>query len=217
MKIHLLIIILILTTGFVSCQPEQKKANEDELFLLSQKENKKYSLTAAFYGIRHNAAGKDELSYTIIQKVVLKKTGGNVEGITYNATGQIPAGDFYFTEVWSPDEEYLVLPIGKFEGFAIFKAKDALNDIKANKYFDTIKTKSVNSGWFWHDFEKWEDNSTISFRAGLYGDMFAFKYNFEKKALACYQEKCEEFDIGFNNKGKIKPIKKGIVEPLQVH
>ncbi len=102
------------------------------------------------------------------------------------------------------------------EGFGIFKVKDGLDAVKENKYFDTIKVKLNTSGWFYHTFEKWEDNSTFSFRAGLDGDMFAYKYNVEKKELYCYQESCEQQDIGFSIKSKIKAIKKGDIEPMQI-
>jgi len=102
-----------------------------------------------------------------------------------------------------------------FEGFGVFKAKDALENIKSNKFFDTIKVGNSEGGFFAHDFEKWEDNSTFSFRAGLYRGMFTFKYNLAKFELYCYRKGCEELEIGINNKTKIKPIKKGDIETLK--
>jgi hypothetical protein len=213
-----LVIIVSAFSGFCQSTPVDTKRTDDEIILIDKKENKKYGLEAQFYGVNIKYGENSESSAKIIRSIVFKdlKNGSETKYESSSTTAQ--AANFYFTDVWSPDDEYLILPLGKFEGFAILESKDALNNIKLNKYFDTIRISSANSKrFYWHDFEKWEDNSTLNFRAGLEGDMFAFKYNFEKKALACYQEKCEEFDIGFNNKGKIKPIKKGIVEPLQVH
>jgi hypothetical protein len=39
--------------------------------------------------------------------------------------------DIYFTDVWSPDEEHLVLPRGRSEGFCILKAAEqAMLDLR---------------------------------------------------------------------------------------
>lgn len=212
-----LLISVFACLGFCQSTTPDNVSKNDETILIDKKANKKYGIEAQFYGIDLKDAENNKNSAKVIRQVVLKdvKTGSEAKYSVKSDTEQ--AADLYFTNVWSPDEEHLILPIGKFEGFAIFKAKDALNDIKTNKFFDTIRAKSVNSGDFWHDFEKWEDNSTISFRAGLSGDMFAFKYNIEKSELYCYRAKCEEFDTGFNLKGQVKPIKKGDIEPTKVH
>lgn len=210
MKIFFLLSVFWFASGLDFCQSAKIEKRDDENIVVARKENRKYSLTAIFYGENDKTVGK------IINRVVFRdnKTGAEVR---YEPTGQIPAGNFYFTEVWSPDEEYLILPIGTFQGFGVFEAKDALKSIKENNYFDTIKVKSVNSGFFGHDFEKWEDNSTFSFKAGLDGDMFEFKYNAAKSELYCYKEKCEDFDIGINKKGEIKAAKKGNIEPTKIH
>lgn len=216
MKVCCLAVILLFTSGLGVCHSAKVDGNDEKIIIVTKTENRKYNLTAIFYGVDFHFEDEKNTNTKIIKYVVFRhNTTG--EEVKYKPTGQISAGDFYFTDIWSPDEEYIVLPIGTFQGFAIFEAKDALNNIKANKYFDTIKTKSTNSGFYYHQFEKWEDSSTFSFRAGLDGKMFAFKYNAAKKELYCYQEKCEEFEIGFNNKGKIKAAKKGDITPTEIH
>jgi hypothetical protein len=213
------LILFLLVAISVFCQSANTGNVEkaDEPVVLEKKLNNKYGIEALFYGVNLRYGEKKELSAKVIQSIVFKDTNTGTE-LKYAVTDNTQqAADFYFTDIWSPDEEFLVLPIGKLEGFAIFKAKDSLDDIKANKYFDTIKTKSVNSGWFWHDFEKWEDNSTFSFRAGLEGDMFAFKYDATKKELYCYRTKCEEAETGKNLSGDIKPLKRGDVEATKIH
>lgn len=215
MKIFCILFIFVFVSEAGFCQSRKTNKQDDESIIIEQKDNKKYNLTAIFRGENFRYGDNDEFSTKIIRHVIFRsnETGAEVE---YKPTGGLPAGDFYFTGIWSPDEEYLVLPIGMFEGFGIFKTKDGLENIKSNKYFDTIKVKLNTSGWFYHSFEKWEDDSTFSFRAGLDGDMFAYKYNLEKEELYCYQESCEQQDIGFNNKSKIKAIKKGNIEPTQI-
>lgn len=216
MKIYLLFFIFVFSSGLGFCQSVKTEKRADEVIIVTQKDNKKYNLSATFYGEELRYGENEEVVSKIITYVVFRDNKTNVE-VKYSPKGTTSAADFYFTEIWSPDEEYLILPIGKFEGFGIFEAKDALKNVKSNKYFDTIKVKHEHSGWYWHDFEKWEDDSTFSFRAGLSGDMFAFKYNVAKSELYCYEEDCQNSDIGENNKGNIKATKRGDIAPTKLH
>lgn len=226
MKVLCVLFVFVLASESGFCQSAKTEKQNEEVIIVEQRNNRKYNLTATLYGINFRSGENDEKATKIITHIVFRdnKSGAEVKyrpvvGDNSGMSGMdsIVTPDFYFAEIWSPDEEYLVLPIGVFEGFGVFEAKDALKNIKENKYFDTIKVKSVSSGFFGHDFEKWENDSTFSFRAGLDGDMFAFKYNLAKSELYCYQENCEKFDIGINNKGKIKAAKKGDIEPTKIH
>jgi hypothetical protein len=203
-------------SGAGFCQSAKVEKPNDENILFAQKENEKYNITANFYGMLFRPDENKDEHYKIIKRVVFQDNKSKVE-IEYKPTGTIPAGNFYFTNVWSPDGNYLVMPIGRFEGIAIFEAKTDLVDLKNNIYFDTIKIKSQTGDYYAHDFETWIDDSTFSFRAGLSGNSWTFRYNISKRELQCFSVKCEELDIGENNKGEIKTIKKGDVKPLKVH
>lgn len=226
MKIYFSICIFAVISGFGFCQSAKTEKKSDEIIVITQSVNQKYNLTATFYGIDFRYSVEDESGIKIITYIVFKDNESGAE-VKYkpsavdesDETGisSIVTPDFYFTDVWSPDEEYLVLPIGIFEGYGIFKAKNSVENIKENNYFDTIKTKSVNSGYYAHKFEKWESNSTFNFRAGLDGDMFAFKYNAAKGELYCFETKCEEFEVGYNKKGQIKVVKKGDIPATIEH
>jgi hypothetical protein len=139
----------------------------------------------------------------VIQSVVFKDYGtGKAEPYLVNDdTSQ--AADFYFTNIWSADEEYAALPVGKTKGFAIFAAKTLMQDIKTQKYVDIIRVKGAGSGWYWHDFGAWEAGNIIRFRAGLQGDMFAYRYDIGTQILTCYREKCAELDAAENIKGRV--------------
>ena len=216
MKVFSLIIIFLFASNFSFCQTSKTKHEDDKIIVIGEKENQKYDLTAIFYGVDFHFEDEKNTVVKIIKHVVFRNNKTKTE-VKYETSGTIPAGEFYFTEIWSPDEEYLILPIGMFEGFGIFKAKDALENIKSNKFFDTIEIGNSRGGSYWHDFGKWENNSTFSFRAGLYGDMFAFKYNLAKSELYCYRTNCGENEIGINAKGKIKATKKGDIAPTKIH
>ena len=71
---------------------------------------------------------------------------------------------------------------------------------------DSIKVRGVNSAAYWHEFGKWEDKSTVSFRAGLEGDMFYFRYDVTAHQLTCYEEKCDELQMAEVANGTIKPV-----------
>lgn len=224
MKLLLLLTVFSLASMSGFCQTDKVNKKDDENIIITQKINQKYDLTATFHGINFRTGENDRVPTKIITFVTFRdnKNGKEVRyksPLTNNSDddglGSVVTPNFYFTEVWSPDEEFIVLPVGKFEGFAVFEAKNALENIKVNRYFDTIKVKSENSGWFRHDFEKWEDDSTISFRAGLSGDLWTFKYNIGKKELYCYSIKCEENNFGENKNGKVKAIKKGDIEVIK--
>jgi hypothetical protein len=226
MKICCLLFIFAFASGLGFCQSAKTEKREDEIIVIAEKENRKYNLTATFYGIRFRPDENREEEYKIITYVVFRdnKSGAEViykpmgiDNSKATGVGSVITSDFYFTEVWSPDGEHIVLPLGKFEGFVIFEAKNALENIKFDKHFDALKVKSETSGFFYHNFEKWEDDSTFSFRAGLHGDMFAFRYEVRKKQLYCYRENCEASDIGMNTKGTIKAIKKGDIKPTKIH
>ena len=217
MKVCCLIFILISTLGSWFCQSD--KINDDEKIIVVKKiENHKYNLSAIFYGVNFNFEDEKKSSTKIIKYIVFRddQNGAEVRYSPIDSTTE-QASDFYFTNVWSPDDELLILPRGKFEGFALIEAKDALNSIKENKYLDIIKVSQSEGGFYWHDFVKWEDNSIFGFRAGLDGDMFAFKYDGAKGELYCYSTKCEEFEVGYNKKGKIKAVKKGDIETITSH
>lgn len=215
MRFVCLMFFFLLVSGLGFCQ-SPKPESEDEKIVVAVKENKKYGVTATFYGKDYRNGENDKAATKVIKEIVFRenKTGAEIK---YSPTGTESAADFYFTEIWSPDEEYVVLPIGKFEGFGIFEAKETLNNIKSNKYYDALKVKTKNSGFFWHDFDKWENDSTFGFRAGLNGELFAFKYDIAKNELYCYEAGCEENDIGKNIKDNVKTIKKGDIKPIKIH
>lgn len=109
MKIYLLFFIFVFASGFNFCQSAKIERQDDENVIIAQKENRKYGLTATFYGT-HYKSNEDELEYKITREVIFRENKTGIE-VKYKASGLIPAGNFYFTEIWSPDEEYIILPI----------------------------------------------------------------------------------------------------------
>lgn len=216
MKICSLLFILLFVSGQGFCQSAKNEKRDEKSVVVAVEKNKKYGITATFYGEDLQSGNDKERVTKIIRYIIFRqqKTGGKVKYMPTDSA-ETQATDFYYTGIWSPDEEYAVLPIGKKEGFGIIKAKNALQDIKSHNFYNQIKVGGAGGGFFWHDFGKWEDDSTFSFRAGLDGDMFAFGYNAAKSELYCYRERCEELNAGTDGKGSIKPVKKGDIETIK--
>lgn len=210
MKISFIVAIFLFGLSFcTTLVPESR--NEDEIIVIDRKENRKYNLTAAFYGYYFKYGENDELTAKVIKYIIFRKndTGEEVRYYPKEPEGEQHA-HFYFTEIWSPDEEYLVLPIGRFDGFGIIKSADAMKAIKTNDFLDTIgvfNSYTSNSKReqlrLWHDFIGWKSASSISFDAGLSGHSDNYQYDFVNKKLTTSPEKVRTTIEGENKKGEI--------------
>lgn len=89
----------------------------------------------------------------------------------------------YPRDVWSPDGEYLVLPLGPFDGFCVVAAKTAFRTFARRRCDDFIRVwdyrpaMEVRELGFHHEWGRWETDSAFSFRAGLHGDRWTFVYD----------------------------------------
>lgn len=103
----------------------------------------------------------------------------------------------YFSGVWSPDNKYLVLPLGRFEGFAIFSVsyiKRNMQKLITKQYYgaelipeNTLKIFSEFGPALWHEFAGWDGEHTLVIRAGLSKDFKQFWYDIDKNKLAGYK------------------------------
>lgn len=167
-------------------------------------ENHKYQLEAIFSGEYLEVGDRTEkviTSLTIRSKV----TG---EGVKYSPKSSPAKEDTtaYFTAVWSPDGEWLVLPLGRFSGLCIIQANDALNIIRKQKCTDNLYTRLSTRPklLLGHDFEKWDGDSAFVFKAGLFGDQTRLRYDIATGRLTVLDPNAIPRHIeGRNNKGKI--------------
>ena len=102
----------------------------------------------------------------------------------------------YYSKVWSPDSKYLVLPLGRFEGFAIFDSGYLQNNLKnlVTQYNGTelVPEKtflifSESGPALWHEFVGWEGEHTLVVKAGLGKDLKQFRYDIQKEKLSGYK------------------------------
>lgn len=148
-------------------------------------ENVKYGLQCVFK-IAELGAGEGSPPIKYVERVLVRDTRGGGEATYAPAVGDADAlssSQEYFGDVWSPDGEYLVLPLGPFQGFCVIKSKGALKAVRQRRCDDSIRvwdyrpTMDVRELGFSHEWGRWETGSAFSFRAGLHGDRWTFVYD----------------------------------------
>lgn len=173
-------------------------------------ENSKYALQCIF-NLAEMSGENGSPSIKYVESVNIKnvRTGEDAGYVPVDSNDSLLSSQGYFAEVWSPDEEYLLLPAGRYEGFCIVRASDALSSIKQQRCTDTIKVELERPGMevgrlgLWHEFDKWESGSDFSFRAGLENEHVTLRYDIVKRKLVAVAGATDEI-VGINKKGRLK-------------
>lgn len=202
-------IIALLSAGCEKQPAEPKQAAEPALAeeqpqALFERKNATQGLDAMFYGEAIRVEGAKPVMR--VSSVVLKdaRTGQSVTYAPDSDTRQ--ASDFFFADVWSPDGAYLLLPLDKRDGFAIFKASSAMQDVPAQKYADTIRVWRGEARRYWHGFEAWEGPAAFRFKGELEGRVFHFRYDIPTRRLTCFEARCASADHARNLAGDVTPL-----------
>jgi hypothetical protein len=177
--------------------PPQTAAPREHV--LSVKENRKYKVRCVFYGEEMEVGAN--LKAKVVRYVAVRNEGGD-EARYAPLDAAAGDSDIYFDDVWSPDEEYLVLPRGRSEGFCIVKARGAFEGVKARRCDDFIKVRETNGTALWHEFVGW-DGESLTFKAGLSGDSFTFAYDLPRRSLTTAERPAPSVE-GENSGGKLQ-------------
>ncbi len=173
--------------------------------LLFEKTNAALGISALFYGIDIRLGEEllhpdPVIAYIVFQD---KRTG---QAVTYNPEGATrQAADFFFPDIWSPDGAYIVLPLDKLDGFAIFNSATAIQDIESHKYADTIRVWHGEARRYWHSFDAWEGQAAFYFKGEMERDAFRFKYDVSTRRLSCFDAGCSSVDHARNITGDLQP------------
>ena len=170
---------------FSGCMQGSGHEQQGKGILLATRHNALYGIDVAFFG---SFAGPDNLpeSVHLIERieVINLKTGARVE--YHPKDPETLANTFgYFEDVWSPDSNFLVLPLGRFEGFAVFPADRALTLMQSRQSGGTIQIRMAgkDSPLLWHEFLGWAGEHTLRFSAGLSGSGVEFEYDLQNTRL----------------------------------
>lgn len=90
----------------------------------------------------------------------------------------------YYADVWSPDGDYLVLPLGRFDGFVVAPAAQAF-DLRAHgKTIKLVASENDNETGLRHEFKAWRGSRSFEFVAGL-SELYAdFSYDITRERVA---------------------------------
>jgi len=152
--------------------------------LLATSFNHRFNLSIEFYGswVGPDSAPRERW---VVARIVSKdgKTGQSIQ-FTPDDSQTLRDSFGYFADVWSPDFEYLVLPLGRYEGFAVFQAGKVMEELRQQAQEKLqIKLTTKDSPLLWHQFLGWQRDHVLRFSAGLSGTAVEFRYDPEAKRV----------------------------------
>jgi hypothetical protein len=199
---YILTLSLLLSCSACSkaTMPSQNSRTDTVAFTHTS-ENRKYNLACVFHGEEMTTGSGEKVK--VIRFVTLRDIATGKEAMFVPADeASLVSSQGYFANVWSPDEEYLVLPLGRFKGFCIIRSRIALESVQKQQCDDFIRVQGTTDTGLWHEFDKWSGGHTFLFQAGLSGDDFNFEYDIQKQRLTGHITSARSF-IGENGKGKL--------------
>jgi hypothetical protein len=196
-------VVLVLTLVLLSqaCSPSKSRSDTqgEGPKILLVKENQKYKLRCSFYADSPSgAADENVVEYITLQDMI---TGRELKYAPAGADSLVLEHG-YFTDVWSPNEDLLLLPRGRFDGFCIVKSSDALQSLETGKCLDYVVVELKNGTGLWHEFGKWDGSDAFTFKVGLSGEKVGFKYEISARRLKVLNRANNTFQ-GRNSDGKV--------------
>ncbi len=148
--------------------------------ILLSAENPKYHLMCVFHGEKVHQPGtfgelSDEVRYVTISD---QQTGESatvkfldLDSLKYNLS---PA-------VWSPDMEWLLIPLGIHDGFRFVEAKNALKELQREPPGDFLRLawNHDNGDNVRHTFRAWVGPRSFTFSAATLPEIPAYGFTFD--------------------------------------
>ena len=189
LRFFCILVCLCLTTVCQAKKPHlttklPKNVPRDKL--LSIASNEKYGLDCLFYG--------DTELHVITTVLICERTSGQYKKYEPIDEVSLQTSLGYYEDVWSPNKEFLVLPLGRFHGFQIINASQVLKEIdqEPRRFIKVFLDKDrdgkdsgkiENETYLWHSFKKWVSDEAFMFTAGLSYTYIPFIYDIGKKKL----------------------------------
>lgn len=118
------------------------------------------------------------LGEQVFPKAIYLEDMGKVKTVfTPDDAVSIEQSAFCFLPVWSPSEDWLLLPDGRFDGFAVFKAHDLPVGLTDRSKMLRIGVADPSGIRWWHEFTRWKSRIVFEFRAGLSDQLVSFECN----------------------------------------
>jgi hypothetical protein len=172
-------LLILLCSLLPGCDIKPKESTASENKPVISKINKKHQIAVEFYGELVGADSQPP-DHLVVDSILIRdlKTM-KCERFVPKDSNSLQDSFGYFTSVWSPDWAYLVLPLGRFEGFALFSAETLMQDLKQGRFSESIHVRSANkySTRLWHQFVGWHEPHIFKFSAGLSGKQVGFTFH----------------------------------------
>lgn len=196
MKLGLLVAVAAVSSACYESQKHSSAADQDQI--RPGKRNQKYNLEYTLHTMEVTPGNR------IVNGVSIRDTkNGDEMRFEPSDPSSLLLGDGYVKNVsWSPDEEYLILPNGQFEGFCLVKSNEALRSVREKKCFDTIRIQLDTGLQMSHQFASWENGSAFVFTAEMERRFPRFRYDFSSRQLSAL-EKVNDIFEGYNGTGKL--------------
>lgn len=169
----------ILCIVVAGCGPPATKES------LQRQHSKTHDLTLVFEG--------DIVGEQVFPKAIFIEDG-NKHRTQFESrdAASVQQSSFTVQQVWSPSDQWLLLPDGRFDGFAVFKAKELPNALANASKVLRVGVSDVSGTRWWHEFVRWRSPSVFEFRAGLSGQFTLFECDLTTgKVALCGREKIE--------------------------
>jgi hypothetical protein len=172
---------LIMLFGFLlaDCISEPGNSASETKKPVASQPNAQYHLVVEFYG-EHIGADSMPMEQLVVNQILVRDTKtGRVASFIPEDAETLQNSFGYFTGVWSPDNAYLVLPLGRFQGFVLFSSKTVMQDLQQRRFHETIQIRLApdNSPMLWHEFIGWQEPHIFQFSAGLSGRQVEFLFD----------------------------------------
>jgi hypothetical protein len=194
-----IILVVALDIGCHSDRRAAEKPNASQAQVITKKENHKYKLEAIFFSDDDEVGDQTEKvigSLTIRNQV----TGQEVKHVRVEGPDQ-SLTHAYITDLWSPDEEFLVIPRSRLE-LCIIRAAEALDRMQKQTCSDTLSVYVRSGPSLFLDFEKWDGAESFVVKAGVYDDDTRLEYDISRGRLTALDSNIFKLE-GMNNKGKL--------------
>ena len=159
----LILLAVLVSFSLAPAQTQVREGDWPNSGILYTATNPKYHLVCEFRGTKA-VTPKGDPPYDRIYSVVVRneQTG---EAVEYNPPGErLP--NFANHDVWSPDGEWLVLPLRPYAGFQLIKASDALEELKHSNPKEFLRLEGRKHQYkdaLFHDFLGWQSPASFNF------------------------------------------------------
>lgn len=164
------ILLLSVCSLLASCQFMNEPKNQESTLIRIENEEQVYSpqLGARFKKSVYSGQ-KGQSQWSSINGVEFflpdAPDSGFVKYVPEDISAAENSASFFYNKINSPDKKWIVLPVGRKEGFVFTPTANTLSSVRQGMYQGRFSARTVNGTPLFHEFVRWESPSTFVFAA----------------------------------------------------